>query len=275
MFVAILVVAGVLGLAIGSFLNVVIYRVPAGKSIVSPPSACPNCGAGIRRRDNVPVLSWLILRGKCRDCGAPISPRYPLVEGFTALAFVAVAALLAPAIDSATDVQQLVAALLVLVAYLYLAAVSIALALIDIDVHRLPNTIVLPSYVVGGVLLAGAAILSGEFTHLIGAAIAAAALFVAYFLLRFAYPRGMGFGDVKLAGVLGLYLGWIGLGAVVVGAFAPFVIGGLFAIALLIARRANRKSRIPFGPWMLLGAWVGIVAGETIFAGYLRVVGLG
>lgn len=266
--------AGILGLAIGSFLNVVIYRVPAGRSIVVPASACPTCGSSIRTYDNVPVLSWLVLRGKCRECAAPISVRYPLVELGTGLFFVTVAVLFAPTILAAPDTRSIVSGLLVLVAFLFLAAVSVALALIDIDVHKLPNAIVLPAYAVGAVLLSSASIVSGEYSVLLRAGIAMAALFLAYFLMAFLYPAGMGLGDVKLAGVLGLYLGWVGWGAVTVGALGAFILGGVYAFVLILGKRANRKSGIPFGPWMLVGAWLGIGIGNEAFAGYLSIFGL-
>jgi leader peptidase (prepilin peptidase) / N-methyltransferase len=265
--------AGVLGLVVGSFLNVVIYRVPAGLSIVHPPSACPNCHHSIRYRDNVPLLSWLVLRGKCRDCGAPISARYPLIELATAVAFAAVASISLISWNAAPE-KSAAAFALELVAFLYLAAISIALAAIDLDVQRLPNVIVLPSYGVAGALLTAAALVGADPSRLILTAIGCASLFIVYFLMWLFYPGGMGYGDVKLAGVLGLYLGWLGLGTLLVGAFAPFVLGGVFAVGMMIAKRAGMKSKIPFGPWMLLGAWVGISLGQPLFDLYLHTVGL-
>ena len=283
---------GVFGLLIGSFLNVVAYRVPAGLSIVSPPSACPRCGRAIRAYDNVPVLSWLFLRGKCRDCAEPISKRYPLVELGTGLAFVAVTAwwVIDGGLDTAAGglldhrsaplslatrpTETAIASVVVLVAFLYLAAISVVLALIDLDVHKLPNAIVLPSYLVVGVLFAAAAALSGDWGALLRAAVGLAGMWVFYLILALVRPGGMGFGDVKLAGVLGAYLGWLGWGPLAVGAFAGFVLGGLFAIALIVLRRAKRTSGIPFGPWMLAGAWVGIFFGAPLFSGYLTAIGL-
>jgi prepilin signal peptidase PulO-like enzyme (type II secretory pathway) len=270
----VVVLAVVLGALIGSFLNVVVYRVPAGKSVVSPPSACGNCGHRIRWYDNVPVVSWLVLRGKCRDCGDRISVRYPLVEAGTAVAFGLIGAGFAPQLLATTTTLGAISALLVLVAYLYLAAVSIALALIDLDVHRLPNTIVLPGYAVGIALLVPAALLAGEPHRLLPAAVGLAAMFLAYLAMALAYPGGMGLGDVKLAGVLGLFTGWLGWGPLAVGAIGAFILGGIFSGALLLARRAGRKSGIPFGPWMLMGAWVGIALGEPIAAWYLGLFGL-
>ncbi len=265
---------GIFGSLIGSFLNVVVYRVPAGLSVVNPPSACPRCGQQIRSYDNIPLLSWLMLRGKCRTCAEPISSRYPLVELGTGLAFAGVAAWVALTRWQATDASHLTASILELLAFLYLAAVSIALALIDLDTRTLPNRIVLPSYLVGGVLLAAASVLTHDSAHLISLLVGGAALFVLYVAIALASPRGMGFGDVKLAGVLGLYLGHLGLAQLVVGAFSAFLLGGLFAVVLLLARRAGRKSGIPFGPWMLLGAWVGVVFGAQLASSYLSLFGL-
>lgn len=253
----VLVTAG-FGLLIGSFLNVVVWRVPRGQSVSRPPSACPRCGHAIRPRDNVPVLSWLLLRGRCRDCGEPIAVRYPLVEVGTAVAFGLVAAWAGPSWR--------------LPALLYLAALTVALALIDLDVRRLPDAIVLPAYPVAVALLVLASANPGGapgWSALVRAAAGAAILALAYALMWVAYPRGMGLGDVKLAGVLGLYLGWTGWGALAIGAFAAFVLGGLFSIGLMVLGRAGRKSKIPFGPWMLAGAWVGLVVGERLWAAYL------
>ena len=249
----------VFGLLIGSFLNVVIWRVPRGESIVSPPSACPKCGKPITARDNVPVLSWMLLRGKCRNCQNPISSRYPIVELGTAVLFGLTALHFGPT--------------WALPAYLYLAAISVALALIDLDVHRLPDAIVKPSYLVAAVLLALASWGEDDWPALLRAAIAGVILFAFYFLLVLVYPRGMGWGDVKLAGLLGLYLGWVGWGALVVGAFSAFLLGGVFSIGLLLSRRAGRKSGIPFGPWMIAGAIVGIAFGEQLWSTYLGVLG--
>lgn len=271
--VMLLVFAGLLGLAIGSFLNVVVYRVPAGKSL-TPDSACPKCGTAIRKRDNIPVLSWLLLRGKCRGCAQPISARYPLVEAFTAVAFVLVTARFGPALVDAATAPDAVAGALELVAFLALTAVSIALALIDLDTRTLPNVIVLPSLLAGILLLGVAGLLRGDLGAVAQALIGGAALFAFYLVLALIKPGGMGFGDVKLAAVLGLYLGFLGWGNLLVGAFAAFLFGGVFGLLLIAVRRAGRKSAIPFGPWMILGAWLGVFAGEFLARGYFDAVGV-
>ena len=266
----------VFGALIGSFLNVVVYRVPAGRSIVSPPSACGSCGTEIKPYDNIPVVSWLVLRGRCRSCSSSISVRYPLVEAATAVAFAVVAWWFwaGPQAPTAHTGVALAAGVLEVVAYLYLAAISITLALIDLDTHRLPDTIVLPSYLVGAALLGTAAALTGDWGALLCTAIGGVALYAVYLLLALVYPGGMGFGDVKLAGILGMFLGYLGWGPLIVGGFAAFVLGGVFAIVLVAARRATKGSGIPFGPWMLAGAWLGILAGPTIWNAYLALLGL-
>lgn len=272
--IAFTVLLGGFGSAIGSFLNVVVHRVPLARSVVHPPSACPNCGAAIRARDNIPVLSWLLLRGRCRDCAAPISVRYPLVELGTAAAFTLVALRWLPAVLASGSVAASVAAALELVAFLYLAAVSIALALIDLETRRLPNRILVPAIVVEAVLLTASALLAADPAAIGRAGIGGAALFLLYLGLALGTRGGMGFGDVKLAALTGIVTGWIGWSALIVGAFAAFVLGGLVGIVLLVARRATRRTAIPFGPWMILGAWSGIAFGPWIADAYLHVAGL-
>lgn len=249
------------GLIVGSFLNVVVWRVPRGESVVRPASACPACHAAIRPWDNIPVLSWFVLRGKCRDCGAAISRRYPLVEAATGLLFALVVVRFLGAGSQVWAVP----------AYLYLAAVAVALALIDVDTHRLPNAIVLPSIVAMAALLAGASAGSGDWARFVDALLGGVVLFGLYAAMFVVYPRGMGLGDVKLAAVLGLALGWLGWGPLAVGAFAAFLFGGAFSIALLAAGRANRKTALPFGPWMLAGAGVGVAFGGPLWSGYLAI----
>lgn len=256
------ILIGIFGSLVGSFLNVVIYRIPLKRSIVSPPSACTGCETRIKGYDNIPVLSWLLLRGKCRSCKATISMRYPIVELSTGIFFGIVAW------------KFHGSALSLLVAFLYLAAVSVALALIDLDTHTLPNRLVVPSYFVGAFLLGATGLISGNHSAIFRAIFGMAALGLFYFGLALVYPGGMGMGDVKFAGVLGLFLGYLGWDVLLVGAFSAFVLGGFFALALIVLRKANRTSGIPFGPWMLTGAWVGVFFSSAIVQQYLSLFGL-
>jgi leader peptidase (prepilin peptidase) / N-methyltransferase len=246
------------GLLIGSFLNVVVWRVPRGESVVSPASACPACAAPIRPRDNVPVAGWLLLRGRCRDCETAISPRYPLVELACAALFAVLALRLGP--DP------------VLPAYLFLAAVGLALALIDVDHHRLPDVLTLPSYPVLAVLLGVGALAGSDSGELVRALLGGLAMFAFYFALCFAYPAGMGFGDVKLSGVLGLATAWFGWGAWAVGLFSGFLLGGVYGVVLVLRKGGGRKTKVPFGPFMLAGTLLAVLAGQGLADGYLDLV---
>ena len=261
------ILLGILGLFIGSFLNVVIYRVPRKLSIISPPSSCTKCKTPIKRRDNIPIVSWIVLRGKCRDCGLRISIRYPLVEFGTAYFFTLVG------LKFSQPSMNLSEAFLLL-AFLYLAAISITLTLIDLDTHTLPNWIVLPSYIAGAVFLGIASIASGSFSPLLRGLLGASAMWITYLVIALSYPGGMGFGDVKVAGVIGLFLGYLGWSVLITGAIAAFVLGAIFAIVLLIKKSVDLKSGIPFGPWMMVGAWVAVLFSAPIIRAYISLVGL-
>ena len=261
-----LVFAGLLGLAIGSFLNVVVYRVPAGIPLTRE-SRCPGCEAPVRWWQNVPVVGWVALRGRCAECGDRIAARYPLVEGATGIAFVLVTWLWSTATGALQPWTWAV-----LAAYLYFAAIAIALTLIDLDTHRLPDSVVLPSYVVAAILFMLACLLGAPWDALLRAGIGMAGLYAFYFFLRFVRPAGMGGGDVKLAGVVGLYLGWLSWDALAVGAVAAFALGGVFGIMLIATRRADRKSGIPFGPWMIAGAVAGLLAGNVVGSWYVGIL---
>ncbi|MBI1377166.1 MAG: prepilin peptidase [Frankiales bacterium] len=254
------VAAGVLGLLIGSFLNVVIHRVPRGESVVRPRSRCPRCGTELGARDNVPVVSWLVLRGRCRTCGEPISARYPLVELGTGLLF----ALTAWWAGWSWELP----------AYLYLAGIAVALAAIDLDVRRLPDAIVLPSYVVTFALLLLPAVVEGRWDDLLHAVLTGAGLFAFYFLLAFIYPAGMGFGDVKLAGVLGMYLGWVNWPLAVIATFFAFLIGSVVGVVVMVRSRSGRKTKVPFGPFMLLGTYLALLWGQDVIDWYTSLAGL-
>jgi leader peptidase (prepilin peptidase)/N-methyltransferase len=236
----------VLGAIIGSFLNVVIHRLPTGESLVSPGSRCPSCGKAIAPYDNVPVLSWILLQGRCRNCGARISPRYPAVELLTAAAFAAVVAVRGFDND--------------LVLELPFVACLIALAGIDLDHKLLPNKIVYPMAAYG--LVATAIVDTDDLVeHLIAGAGAFAFLFIAVL----AYPRGMGMGDVKLAGAMGLYLGL----SIVPAMLIAFLTGTLVGLGIIAREGAQaRKKAVPFGVFLALGGIVGVLAGPELIELY-------
>ena len=264
-----------IGLLIGSFLNVIIYRLPQKVSIISPPSACGSCKERISSLDNIPIFSWLLLRGKCRNCRAPISKRYPFVEAGTALFFASVGWEFLHLNQSGNaPFRSYFSQAFLLLAFLFLAGVSIALAAIDLDTQTLPNSLLLPSYGIGFLLLGLTGMSSGNWGAVVRTLLGALLLWLLYFAIAIAYPGGMGFGDVKLAGLLGLFLGYLGWDSLMVGGFAAFILGGIFSLTLLISGRAQRGSGIPFGPWMLAGAWVGIFFGSEITRGYLSLFGL-
>ncbi len=231
---------------IGSFLNVVIHRVPLGESIVTPRSRCPGCETEIAPRDNVPIVSWLVLRGRCRHCAEPISARYPIVEALTTVTFVAVA--LTRGIDSDLAYE------------LPFAAMLIAVAGIDLDHRIVPNKILLPAAVWG--LAASAVLRPGELPEL---AIAAAAAFLFLLIAALLRPGGMGMGDVKLAGVMGLYLG----ASVAPALLVAFAVGAGVGVAIMARHGAGaRKRGVPFAPFLALGGLVGLLAGPELIDVY-------
>jgi leader peptidase (prepilin peptidase)/N-methyltransferase len=243
------VFAGALGAAVGSFLNVVAYRLPRRESLLHPGSRCPGCGTAIKAYDNVPVLAWLLLRGRCRSCQTPISPRYPLVEVLTALLAVTVVVVKHSAVDMALG--------------LTLIAVLVPVALIDLEHRIIPDKLTLPAAIAA--LAIGLALhSSGVAEQLISAA--AAGGFLLVFVL--AYPRGMGMGDVKLAAVLGLFLGR----SVAVAILAAVLLGTVVG-ALVMARvgvQQGRKTAVPFGPFLAVGGVIGLLAGPHIVHWYLH-----
>ena len=261
--VLVTVVTGLTGLLVGSFLTRVIYRIPQGLGSLTR-SVCLECALPLRARDQVPIVSWVALGARCRRCSRPISARYPLIESVTAVLFLALAVNFG---NRPTDLPALVA-------YLFFAAIAVALSFIDLATHTLPNAIVVPAIGIGVVLLSVAVAVTGEWSRLLQAVAGGAILFACYFAFALIYPSGMGFGDVKLAAVIGLYLGWLGWGALAVGAVSAFLLGGVFSAFLLVLRRAGRKTGIPFGPWMLAGAFVGIFFGTELAASYLALLGL-
>jgi len=241
--------AAAFGLIIGSFLNVVAYRLPRGESLATPGSHCPSCDTPVRAFDNIPVLSWLLLRGRCRGCSEPISKRYPLVEALTAALFAAVA------VVHAHDTTMLVLGI-VLVAFL------VPIALIDAELRLIPNKLTLPAAVLALVL--GTVLDPGGELERVIAGVAAGSVLALPSLL---HPKGMGMGDAKLVGVLGLYLG----SAVAPAFLVAFAVGTVVGVAIMIRKgmHAGRKTAVPFGPFLAIGGIVGVLAGQPLVQMYL------
>jgi leader peptidase (prepilin peptidase)/N-methyltransferase len=229
------------GAVVGSFLNVVVHRLPRGESLVRPRSRCPECARQIASYDNLPVLSWLLLRGRCRHCGTRIPLRYPAIELLTAVAFGAVVAVRGADSD--------------LLLELPFVAVLIAVAAIDLEHRIVPNRVVVPAAVWG--LLAAALVAGSDLPELL---IAGAAAFLALLLAALAYPAGMGMGDVKLAGVMGLYLGL----SVAPALLAAFLAGSIVGIAIVVREGGGRGRGVPFAPFLALGGLIGVLAGPEL-----------
>jgi len=236
------------GLIIGSFLNVVAYRLPRGESLVKPRSRCTSCGEEVRAYDNVPVLSWLLLRGRCRHCGHRISARYPAVELLTAALFAAVV------VVRGADAR--------LALELPFAAMLVAVADIDLEHRIVPNKILLPLAVWG--LAGGAVLRPHDLPELLGAGGGAFAFFL---LAALVHPAGMGMGDVKLAGVMGLFLG----ASVIPALLLAFLAGSVVGLAMLARHgAAARKRGVPFAPFMAIGGVVALLAGPELIHAYVH-----
>ena len=248
-------VAGLFGLLIGSFLNVVAYRVPLSRSVVSPPSACPECGHPIRWKDNIPVVSWLLIKGRCRDCDASISARYPFVEAATGALFVGSYLVIGP--------------VWVLPAYLLFVATTVVLVLTDLDHKRIPNRILYPATAAAVMLIAAGAAADGSMVS-IPRALAGGGIYFGLLLVIALLARGgFGMGDVKLAFLLGTFLAFQSWDTLWSGIFLAFLIGGVISLLLLITKRKGRKDAIPFGPPLIVGALVALVWGQQLVDWYL------
>ncbi len=245
-----ILVAGLFGLLIGSFLNVVIYRLPRGQSLVTPPSTCPGCGSRIRPIDNIPVLSWILLGGKCHKCGAPISIQYPIVELATGFLFLLVAWL--------TPAGPL------LVARLLFVVILVVLFGIDLHHQILPNVITLPGIAVG--FLFSLVTPPGWMNSLIGIALGGGILYAiaaAYYAVR--REEGLGMGDVKMLAMIGAFLGWK---AVLVTLILSSFAGALVGIGIIALSRGSMRLALPFGTFLAVGAIAAMIAGEPLVAWY-------
>jgi leader peptidase (prepilin peptidase)/N-methyltransferase len=255
------VVVALVGLAIGSFLNVCIHRIPRKESIVHPSSKCPKCGAGIKAYDNIPVLSYMVLGGKCRSCKTPISPRYPLVEALNAALYVLVYLRFGAGWH--------------LPAYFAFVSALIVITFIDLDTQTIPDRITLGGLPVG--LLAGSLLLPDPFMRAVplgwqGSVAGAALGFGMFFLIaelsiRILKKEGMGGGDIKMMAMAGSVLGWKG---VLLTTFAGSLSGALAGIGLVLFRGGGKETRVPFGPFLALGALTTLLAGQEILRWYLH-----
>ena len=251
------ILAFLLGLIFGSFGTVAAYRIPRHETIVTGRSKCPNCGRQIKAHENIPVVSYLILRGKCPGCGTRISLRYPLTELVTAVLF----ALSVVKFDVSVTAAVYAAFFWVLV----------VLTVIDLEHKLLPNRIVYPTFVAGWAGLVAAAFIDGDTDRLRSAALGALVFGGFFFVVAFIYPAGMGGGDVKLAFVLGTFVGYAGgVGAVLAGMFLSFLLGGVIGIVAMKLSGAGRKTQIPFGPFLALGSVIAIFLGERIVDAYVE-----
>jgi leader peptidase (prepilin peptidase)/N-methyltransferase len=244
-----IVFAVLFGLIIGSFLNVVAWRLPRGESLSHPPSACPKCGTPIKPYDNVPVFAWLWLRGRCRACGEPISPRYPLVELTTGVLYGAV---MAATWDDEADIAF----------GLVLVTLLVVVTLIDLDHRLIPNKLTYPAAPLA--IAIGLALNVDDVPEQLIAGAAAAAFF---FVAALAYPRGMGMGDVKLAGVMGLYLGRAVAPAIFIALVTGVLVGAVIMARVGVAK--GRKQQVPFGPFLAFGGVVAVLCGDAIVDAYL------
>lgn len=249
------VASAVLGLAVGSFLNVLVWRVPRKESVVRPRSHCPSCSTQLSGRDNVPVVSWVLLRGRCRACSSRISARYPLIELACAGLFAGTAAHFGLSYR--------------LPAYLVLGASLLALSAIDFEHKLLPSKIIFPTGFLVAALLLLAALAEGEPRHIVWSAIGAAGSFGMFFALHFISPRGMAYGDVRLSFVLGMAVGWLGIGLVPLFLFVSFLVSAVTGVIYAVVTRQGLKAAIPFGPFLALGAGVAIFVGRPLVDAYL------
>jgi leader peptidase (prepilin peptidase)/N-methyltransferase len=258
---AITALAFVLGLIFGSFGTVVSYRVPRRESIVSGRSKCPNCGRQIGAADNVPLLSYLFLRGRCRACGFRIPVRYPLAEVLTGVLFAGAAWRFGLSVTAA--------------AYAGFMWLLVVLSIIDLEHRLLPDRVVLPAIVVGALVLVGAALVDGASDRLVPALVGAVVCGGGFLLVALVGPAGgMGGGDIKLSFLLGGYLGYLrGLPLVAAGMFLSFLIGALVGIGLTLFAGAGRKTKVPFGPFLALGSILAVFFGDALIDSYVGMLG--
>lgn len=249
------IVAFLFGAVVGSFLNVCIYRLPRGLSIVRPGSSCPHCKGPIHAYDNIPILSYLILRGRCRNCGKRISPRYPIVEALNGILYVLVLWRFGLGPEA--------------IVFMAFASASIVITFIDLDFQIIPDVITLPGTLIG--LLAGGLLLPDVFDRAVplgfkNSLIGAALGFGLFYFIAIVSRGGMGGGDIKMMAMVGAVTGWKG---VLLTTFVASLVGAAVGIGLMILKGTGRKAKIPFGPFLALGFLVSILLGQQLLILYL------
>jgi leader peptidase (prepilin peptidase)/N-methyltransferase len=255
--ILLVVTAGIAGLFFGSFASLAAHRIPKRETIVRGRSRCPNCGATITAKENIPLVSFIVQRGRCRHCGAGISFRYPVIEVVTGALF----ALAAWKFDYSLET----------LVYLAFFWALVVLSAIDLEHRLLPNRVVYPAFVIGWGALAAVALADADVDRLLDAALGMVIFGGFFFVVALVFPAGMGGGDVKLAFVLGTFLGYLGApGLVVVGMFLSFLLGALFGVGLMALQKGGRKTMVPFGPFLALGTVITVFVGQSILDAYLK-----
>lgn len=251
-------IGALFGLCLGSFLNVLVWRLPQQLSLIRPASSCPDCGEPLRRRDLIPVFSWMMLRGCCRSCQVWISVRYPLVEVLTAVVGAAIGWRFSD--------------LVTIAAFLAVGSGCIALSAIDIDTHTLPTRLVYATGILGATLLIASSVVNGCLDRLLPAVTSAAVVGLVLYAIWVFAPGGFGFGDVRLGAMLALFLGWLSAAHVFVGVALAFVLGAIAGVALIVGGRAGRRTAVPFGPFLSTGALISVLFGQSIIGWWLPTV---
>jgi leader peptidase (prepilin peptidase) / N-methyltransferase len=251
--------AVILGLIFGSFATVAAHRIPRRESFATGRSKCPRCGRTITALENIPVISYIVLRGRCRGCGESISIRYPLIELVTGILF---------GLSVWKFGLSAEAALFALFFWLL-----VVLSVIDLEHRLLPNRVVYPAFVIGWVAIIALALVRDHPGRLVDGAVGALVFGGFFFVVAFIFPAGMGGGDVKLGFVLGTFLGYLdGIGIVLIGMFLSFLLGSIIGVALVIFAGKGRKSTVPFGPFLALGSVIAVFVGRPLVDAYVRLL---
>lgn len=260
------IIAALYGLLFGSFANAVAYRVPHNETLWSR-SHCPKCDAQINWWQNIPVLSWVFLRGKCANCKNPISVQYPLVELLVSALF-GVMAWHVTTLD-----MELIPAILLTIVLCYFSFIGVVLSIIDLKTMKLPTKLIYPTLIFTVVMLSIAAVLMGDYSKILWMIVGALASSALYYVLWFIKPNGLGFGDVRLMLLTGAILGWFSFAYAVIGALAPFVLLSAVVLPLILVKVLSMKTKAPLGPW-IIGAALGTVVFGDILLETLETIGV-